>query len=481
MRFSKIWQMSRFRLTLLIIIAVFALITGAFLAVPVPNKNFAIAEINGAKIMVEVAADSHSHALGLAGRESISDRSGMLFLFEKADYYGIWMKDMKFPLDIMWIKNNSIVDLEENVEPPSAGASNSALAIYRPDVPADLVLEVKSGFAKKYNVKIGDSIKTNFAGSSNLYSALISGSISGPENSDQYFIENLRRLTPQGKQLKIEKLLSRNSSYQKFLISYRSGDLTVSGVMNVPRGKIPEGGFPVLILNHGLIHPDIYFSGRGSKREQDFFARRGYITIHPDYRGYGTGDEKFVCDPTLSWTKEGCRHDFYTGYTQDVSALIDALKEIKPKFIDLSRMGMWGHSMGGGMAARVMVLRPEIRAYVLFAPISADVEDNFYELKPGEANLLYKTYGAPGAEIYKKISPLSYFSEVSSPVQLHHGLADKDVPIEFSEKMYDALKSYGKKVEFFKYAGEAHEFGDAWQVAAERALQFFDKYVKEAR
>ena len=142
---------------------------------------------------------------------------------------------------------------------------------------------------------------------------------------------------------------------------------------------------------------------------------------------------------------------------------------------------MWGHSMGGGIAARIMVLRPEVRAYVLFAPISADVEDNFYELKKSEVAWLHATYGPAGAAGYRMMSPLTYFKDVAGPVQLHHGTADKDVPIAFSEKMYEALTKYGKKTEFFTYQGESHEFGEAWIVAVERAAQFFDKYVKNTR
>ena len=175
---------------------------------------------------------------------------------------------------------------------------------------------------------------------------------------------------------------------------------------------------------------------------------------------------------------------FFMGvYPQSVTALLDALKELNPKLLDTNRIGMWGHSMGGGIAARVMVLRPEVRAYVLFAPLSADAEDNFYELPQPELDWLSRTYGIGRAasEIYQKISPLTYFSDVSAPVQLHHGTSDKAVPIEFSEKIFSTLQSLGKRVEFFSYPGEGHEFGEAWQVAAERALQFFDRYVKNAR
>ena len=287
---------------------------------------------------------------------------------------------------------------------------------------------------------------------------------------EEYFIETLREDPPRGSNFKFEKMLETNRAYQKLLISYQSDGLTLTGVMDVPFGPAPKDGFPVLILNHGLISPTVYYSGRGSRREQDFFARRGYITIHPDYRGHAGSSPNPV---------KG--HDFYAGYSRDVLGLIDALKRQDQHLIDLERIGMWGHSMGGGIAARVAVLSTDVKAVVLFAPISADAEDNFYELAAAEVKRLRRTYGPAGADVYRRISPLTYFTDVGAPMQLHHGLNDKEVPIAFSQKMYQALAGLGKKTELFTYPGEKHEFADAWQLAAERSLQFFDRYVKSAR
>ena len=169
------------------------------------------------------------------------------------------------------------------------------------------------------------------------------------------------------------------------------------------------------------------------------------------------------------------------GYTEDVLALLTALKDYGSLLLDLSRIGMWGHSMGGGIVERVMVLNPNIKAYVLFAPLSAEVEDNFYELPASEIDWLHQTYGPEGDKVYTRISPATHFDDVSAPVQLHHGTMDKDVPLIFSESIFRSLKNRGKKVEFFVYPGEGHEFGGAWTLAVERALQFFDKYVRGAR
>lgn len=468
--------MSPFRIAILGSAAVFALVLGVVFSIPTRQGDFVSLKFDKAAVLAEVAEDPLSRATGLSGRNSLPEKNGMLFLFDAPARHGIWMKGMRFPIDIIWMRDGAVVDLVESAPPPEVGASDASLAVFMPDVEAESVLEVNAGFAKKYNVKIGD--RAGLGDDRNL-AAVSSASvdISGQNFSTQaattgaeYFIENLRKSPASGSGFKLGKIVSRNSAYQKVEISYKSGPLTISGVMNIPTARPSAGGFPILILNHGLIHPSVYFSGRGSKREQDFFARHGYVTIHPDYRGLA----KSSPNPAR-------HHDFYAGYSEDVAALVDALKAINSKLFDYRRIGIWGHSMGGGIAARVMVLRPEVRAYVLFAPISADVEDNFYELSKEEVAWLRKTYGEEGSEIYRKMSPLEYFADVSAPVQLHHGTGDKDVPIEFSEKMYETLTSYGKKAEFFKYPGEAHEFGEAWQLAAERSLQFFDKYVKGAR
>ncbi len=455
------------RKLLFVIIAISALILGALFAFPVYKKEFARVELGGVSMLADVAQDPLAWAAGLAGRESLPELGGMLFVFEEADFYGIWMKGMLFPIDIFWIRDGVVVDLETEVPAPAAAQTDSLLAVYKPDALAQFVLETKAGFAGKHNIKIGDPVKILF--SNNTATAKNNESI---PPGYEYYIETLRLRGFKGSSFKVESKLSETDQYQKFLISYKSGDLTISGVMNVPLGPRPESGFPLLILNHGLIPPEIYFSGRGSKREQNFFAENGYITIHSDYRGHGSSSP----DPSK-------HHDFYVGYTEDVINLLEALRELNPGLIDLNRIGMWGHSMGGGIATRVMVLRPEIRAFVLFAPISADAEDNFFELSAQEIIRLEQTYGSgPQAdESYQKISPLTYFDKVVAPVQIHHGTDDQDVPISFSEKIYQALKEKGKKVEFYQYPGEAHEFANGWELAAERSLQFFDRYVKNSK
>lgn len=457
------------------VIGLSAFMSGIFFSLPAQRKDFSQVVFAKASVMAEVADTPDARMKGLSGRLSLPEFGGMLFVFEKPGFAGIWMKDMKFPIDILWIRNGKVVDMKENVPPPQLGIS-SDLPIYYPTVPADFILEVNGGFSNSHSIQIGDRVSIELQGDAYAETQindagelrLVSDMSASFDAGYEYFIDTLRTRIFRGNNFQIGDLIATTKIYNKYNIFYRSGDLTISGTMNVPLEAMQEGGFPVLILNHGLIPPSEYTRGRGSKREQDFFASHGYVTIHPDYRGHAS-----------SSPNTAIHHDFYVGYTEDVTSLIDAIKRKSPSYIDSSRIGMWGHSMGGGIAARIMVLRTDIKAFVLFAPISADVEDNFFELTQEEIKWIYATYGPAKSDVYRKMSPIEYFGDVASPVQIHHGDGDDAVPFSFSQNIYNALKQHGKQAEFFMYEGEKHEFIDEWMLAANRALQFFDKYVKE--
>ncbi|KKQ66763.1 MAG: hypothetical protein US86_C0003G0006 [Candidatus Daviesbacteria bacterium GW2011_GWA2_38_24] len=114
-------------------------------------------KINNTVINIEVANSKDERAKGLSGRDSLSVDSGMLFLFEKYGKYRFWMKDVKFPLDLIFIKDETIVDILENV--PTVSENEASIPIYEPVGEVDKVLEVNAGFARPKNIKPGDVIE----------------------------------------------------------------------------------------------------------------------------------------------------------------------------------------------------------------------------------------------------------------------------------------------------------------------------------
>jgi uncharacterized membrane protein (UPF0127 family) len=111
-------------------------------------------EISNKTIQIELADTPALRTLGLSGRDSLAPDHGMLFVFEKPDRYGFWMKEMNFSIDIIWIDaSKKIVHIEERVSPESYPK------IYIPDAQALFVLEVPAGFVTENKIRVGDEVK----------------------------------------------------------------------------------------------------------------------------------------------------------------------------------------------------------------------------------------------------------------------------------------------------------------------------------
>lgn len=109
-------------------------------------------------IRVVLADDFSKRTRGLSGRQQLGEDEGMLFIFPYKDKYSFWMKDMNFPIDIIWISDDKIVGVEESVD-PQIDASVINLKMYHPSEPINYVLELSAGSFQKRNFKIGDLIK----------------------------------------------------------------------------------------------------------------------------------------------------------------------------------------------------------------------------------------------------------------------------------------------------------------------------------
>jgi len=109
--------------------------------------------INDMPMWVDVADSVKEIKTGLSGRTTLEIGQGMLFIFDKLDFYGMWMKDMNFPIDIIWINENlQIIDIKTQV------LQKSYSEIFYPVQKALYVIEVNAGFSELNNIKIGDKV-----------------------------------------------------------------------------------------------------------------------------------------------------------------------------------------------------------------------------------------------------------------------------------------------------------------------------------
>lgn len=96
--------------------------------------------------------------IGLSKHKSLPQDYGMLFLFDSPDLYSFWMRDMSFPIDIIYINDDQVVTILENNMPPKNKTDN--LPVLQPKQPANRVLEINAGLSKKYGFSEGDRVKT---------------------------------------------------------------------------------------------------------------------------------------------------------------------------------------------------------------------------------------------------------------------------------------------------------------------------------
>lgn len=302
-----------------------------------------------------------------------------------------------------------------------------------------------------------------------------------PHPLDAYTVEELRVRSYPGGLIQVRSVLTKTDAFTRYYIDYPSDGLTITGIMQIPQGDAP---FPVIVLNHGYIPRDLYWSGADTSSAAGYLNRQGYLTIAPDFRSWGESDTG--------------NSFFSTGQVIDVLNLISSLPSLPNA--DLTRIGMWGHSMGGGITLKAITIDSRIKAAVLYAPVSANDAEVLARWGPGcRANQPYSLVDkCGGAEILVsnidedlfraymdavqnpgllyQTSAINYVDLIVAPVQIHIGTADTSTPPVWSVNINEALQMAGKEVEYFTYPGQAHSLrGESWQLFMERVTDFFDR------
>jgi uncharacterized protein len=299
---------------------------------------------------------------------------------------------------------------------------------------------------------------------------------------DPLTIAAMREAQYPGSDIKIEQTLKAGTNYQRYVASYLSDGLKINGLLTVPNGKPPATGWPIIVFNHGYIPPDQCRTTERYVAYQDGFARNGYITFKSDYRGHGSS--------------EGEARGGYGApdYTVDVMNALASLKRYPGA--DPKRIGMWGHSMGGQITLRAMVISQDIKAGVIWSGVVAPYTDMLTKWhRPASAPPLniperqrrwrqefFDKYGTPeqNPAFWASISPSNYVADLSGPLQLQAATGDEEVPVQFSRDLYAKVKAAGKPVEYYEYKGDNHNISGNFNTAMQRSLAFFDKYVKNS-
>ncbi|CAM3506405.1 alpha/beta hydrolase family protein [Deinococcus frigens] len=272
-------------------------------------------------------------------------------------------------------------------------------------------------------------------------------------------IQALRAREYPGSTMGVVRNLNPGSNYSRQVISYQSDGLKIFALLTVPRGVVPKGGWPTIVFNHGYIPPNVYRTTERYVAYQDAFARAGYVTLKSDYRGHGDSEG----------TARGGYND--PGYTVDVLNAAASLK--KDPRVNRGRMGVWGHSMGGQLSLRAMLVDPDLKAASLWAGVMASYDILATDWNPpsGEQQ---PTLDNLNRRYLRALSPNASLQELDGrPIQLHQGTADKDVPYSFQKDFADDLRAARQRFSAYKYPGDDHNLSGNLRLALDRSVAFF--------
>lgn len=287
--------------------------------------------------------------------------------------------------------------------------------------------------------------------------------------ADPYFawtIDYLRSRTYGGGQIEFLGVLAQNLYFTRYQVRYPSDGLNIYGFANIPNDENPH---PIIIALHGYIDPAIYNTLDYTTHYADALANAGYVVLHPNLRGYAPSDNG--------------ENLFRVGMAIDVLNLIalvqsqsggnDPLRTARP-----DRIGMWGHSMGGGITTRVLTVSDDVRAAVLYAAMSGDEQKNFAAIREwsGQTRGL-EELNVP-VEALERISPMYFLKNMTAAVSIHHGTADELVPLDWSVMTCDQLTALGKNVECIYHENMPHTFyGAGDEEFIQETVEFFNQYL----
>jgi len=307
---------------------------------------------------------------------------------------------------------------------------------------------------------------------------------------EKYTIENLAKADIKPGKLEITEKLEENDNFTSYLFRFTfnpslDGKLfkTTTGQINIPTSKqTPQKDkLPIVIMLRGYINQETFKTGDGTRNAAKVFAENGFITVAPDFLGYGESDKE--ADNILE-----TRFQTYT----TVLSLIKSLEQIPQdktliagpsqltnQLINKSSIFIWGHSNGGQIALTILEITGENYPTTLWAPVSKFFPYSvlYYTEDSIDGGKLIRRELAKFEEIYdvEKYSLTNYLDRITAPILVQQGEADDAVPISWSDKLIKKLKDLDKQVTYYTYPSTDHNMRPSWDQVVQEDLVFFRK------
>ena len=285
-----------------------------------------------------------------------------------------------------------------------------------------------------------------------------------------YTIEGMKARTYDS-DISRENLVRQTSGFTSYKISFESDRLKQYALMNVPKGASPEGGWPVVVVNHGYIEPLVYSTENSYINTSAYFADAGFLVVKPDYRGHDNSDGE--AEGLLS----------RINYAVDVLNLLAGIRKLPEA--NEKQIFMYGHSMGGDVTLRVLEICPDCAAAAtLWAPAVTEFPETFmYFARRGNTTDPTRTARLERRqreltenfrpEEYTGASTFANTALVKVPTNIQHGTADESVPYEWGLALAEKFKENGLEHNFYSYSGDNHDIASNWGTALGRDIGLF--------
>lgn len=274
--------------------------------------------------------------------------------------------------------------------------------------------------------------------------------------------------------------VGQNTNYTSYLTYFTSDGLNVNGLLTIPTGERPDGGWPAIIFIHGYIPPTLYETQSQYADYVDYLARNGFVVFKIDLRGHADSDG------------EAGGGYYGSDYVTDALSSYNALSG--SDFVNPERIGMWGHSMAGNIVMRSMAANPDIPAASIWAGAvytyvdmqKYGIDDNSYRPPSNDTQRqnrrreLFEKHGSPSAqsEFWLSVAPTTYLSDISGAIQLNHAVDDDVVNIGYSRDLNVLLDDANVSHELNEYPSGGHNIsGTAFNQAMQNTVEFFREHL----
>lgn len=236
---------------------------------------------------------------------------------------------------------------------------------------------------------------------------------------------------------------------------------TVTGTINIPNDNQK---YPVVVLIRGYVDKEIYSPGLGTKNVGIFMSENGFLTIAPDFLGYGGSD-------TESFDIFEARFQTYTT-TLSVLNSLDRLENW-----DGENIFIWAHSNGGQIALTTLAITGDKIPTSLWAPVSKSFPYSilYFSDELIDKGKYIRRELAGFEELYDidEFTFTNYLDQINAPIQIHQGRLDDAVPYEWSVEFSNLLEEQDIENSLFIYSTADHNMRPNWDLAVERDLEFF--------